>query len=553
MKHSIVIFIGLVCLFCLLVPASAIAAGTPAGTVITNFATMNYKDLAGNSYPAFNSNSISITVKQIAGVALTPPTSSHTSGDSTYQNYAVLVTNTGNGTDIFDLTVTSSQNWTPQIFLDANRNGVLDASEIAAGPITVTPTLAADSTIYLIKRIFIPKGTASGTIDLLTITATSQFKNTVTASGLCTTTISTAVVNMSKSVTPTNPQPGQTVTFTAGYSNNGTATALAAVATDPLNSSMTFVNGSIVTPNGTTASYNSSNRTITWNIGRIGGGQSGSMTFQVTVNPGVLAGSVISNQASLAYTDSANGSARNSTSPPSTITVAQIASGIATISPQTQSIDVGLKVQYRITLTNNGNAPDSTRFTSTSSLGLNWTYWIDANNDGIAGNAGDYIIQSSNTGAISPNGGILNLIAVATIPTLTSDRAVDSTRISFTSFSNPSIQATVIGVTTVKASIMSLVKSYAVVGGGEPIAGAKIVYTIAYHNNGTGAAASIVVSDIIPDHMTYATNSIKFNGNTQTDGVDGDFSQFNNGTVIVNVGGVGPGSSGTIEFSAIIR
>jgi uncharacterized repeat protein (TIGR01451 family) len=100
---------------------------------------------------------------------------------------------------------------------------------------------------------------------------------------------------------------------------------------------------------------------------------------------------------------------------------------------------------------------------------------------------------------------------------------------------------------------MSLVKSYAVVGGGEPIAGAKIVYTIAYHNNGTGAAASIVVSDIIPDHMTYATNSIKFNGNTQTDGVDGDFSQFNNGTVIVNVGGVGPGSSGTIEFSAIIR
>ena len=32
-----------------LAPSGAFAAGTPAGTVITNTATMNYKDLAGNA------------------------------------------------------------------------------------------------------------------------------------------------------------------------------------------------------------------------------------------------------------------------------------------------------------------------------------------------------------------------------------------------------------------------------------------------------------------------------------------------------------------------
>ena len=553
MKSSVAILIGLAGMLCLVIPATAIAAGTPAGTVISNFATMNYKDLAGNAYPAFNSNTISITVKQVAGVAINPPTSAHTSGDSTYQTYSIVVTNTGNGTDIFDLLVGSSQNWTPQLFLDANRNGVLDASERTAGPITVTPAIAADSTLYLIARIFTPANTVDGTIDLMTVTATSQFKNTVTVSGFYTTTNSAAVVSMSNAAAPTNPQPGQPVTFTVGYSNSGTAAALTAVGSDVLSTNLTFVNGSIVAPGGTTASYNSSNRTITWTIGRIGGGQSGTLTFQVTVNAGVLAGSVISNQAGLAFTDSANGAARNITSPSTSITVAQFVSGIPTINPQTQSIDVGLNAQYRITLQNNGNGPDSTRITTSSSLGLLWTYWVDANNDGIYGNDGDYTINVSNTGKILPNGGLLNLIAVTTIPALTPDHAIDSTKFTFTSLSNPAVSGTIVGVITVKAPVMSLVKSYAVFGGGESITGAKIVFTVAYHNNGTGAAQSIIVSDIIPTHMTYVANSIKYNGTAQTDDVDGDVAQFTSGVAIVNLGNVGAGASGTIEFSALIQ
>ena len=35
-----------------LLPSAVFAAGTPAGTVITNTATLTYKDLGGTTYPA---------------------------------------------------------------------------------------------------------------------------------------------------------------------------------------------------------------------------------------------------------------------------------------------------------------------------------------------------------------------------------------------------------------------------------------------------------------------------------------------------------------------
>ena len=89
MKPLFTTVIVLVCALCILVQTSAIAAGTRAGTVITNVATMNYKDLAGNSYPAFNSNTVTIVVQQVAGVAINPTTSSHASGDSTYHSYSI--------------------------------------------------------------------------------------------------------------------------------------------------------------------------------------------------------------------------------------------------------------------------------------------------------------------------------------------------------------------------------------------------------------------------------------------------------------------------------
>jgi uncharacterized repeat protein (TIGR01451 family) len=99
---------------------------------------------------------------------------------------------------------------------------------------------------------------------------------------------------------------------------------------------------------------------------------------------------------------------------------------------------------------------------------------------------------------------------------------------------------------------MSMVKSVTAVGG-RNIPGAVLVYTITYHNGGTGSAASIVISDNIPDKTTYVANSVKLNTVAKTDATDADEVIVGSGTIVVNVGNVGPGASGTIEFRTTIN
>ncbi len=69
--------IGLVSvLLCLLAFAgTAVAAGTPAGTAITNKATATYTDANNNVYTPVESNTVTVTVSQVAGVTTTPATS----------------------------------------------------------------------------------------------------------------------------------------------------------------------------------------------------------------------------------------------------------------------------------------------------------------------------------------------------------------------------------------------------------------------------------------------------------------------------------------------
>jgi fimbrial isopeptide formation D2 family protein/uncharacterized repeat protein (TIGR01451 family) len=552
MKVSFLLNLGAICLLVLLISGNALAAGTPAGTVISNFATMNYKDVGGNPFPAFNSDTVTIVVAQKAGVVVSPANASQVSGDSSYVYYPVVVTNVGNGTDVFDLASVSSQGWGPQLFQDSNRNGVLDSAELAAGAVTVTSSLDADSAFYLIARIFVPDGTPSNTQDQLTVTATSQFDNGVSDSGVYTTTVSTAVVDLDKSVDNNNPEPGQTVTYTVGYNNTGTSTALNSVLTDVLNTNLTLVNGSINITAGDSASYNSGNRTITWYISRIGGGESAQMTFQTTVNDGVPAGTVINNQAHLEYEDSVSGRPRKPDSPTIPITVKQKPGIDIAVTPPTKTQDVGLAVFYQITITNTGNFTDSASMSYTTSLPLTWTFYVDADNNGIAGDNGDYIWDRSNTGSLLQNESI-HIIAIDTIPTATPDGSIDTSFYTASSLNYPSTSDVDSSITTVRAPVMAMTKSVAVMGGGDPIPGATLIYTITYQNNGTGAANSVVVSDVSPTNTTYVGESVVLNSVGKTDQSGDDEVTVSGGIITVNIGTIAAGGSGTIEFKVTIN
>lgn len=539
MKRFVLLGLGPLCVLLLFTTAGLYAAGTPAGTVITNTATMNYKDLAGNSFPAVNA-SVSITVAQLAGVAVTPPTAAQTRGDSLFVYYPFTVTNTGNGTDKYSLTDLSTQGWGPVLFKDSNKNGVLDAGELAAGAVTQTDSIPEDSSQNFIARIFVPYPTPSGTVDSLHVTASSQYTPATSASGTYVTTITAAVVPLTKSANNHSPQPGQTITYTIGYHNTGTSPALNAVVTDTLSTDLTV---GTINDGGT---YNPANRVLTWNLGQINGGASGSVSFQAAVNtsPLVPATTVIHNVANVTFVDSTNGHHLGNPSPDEPVTVVEKGGLAATIAPAAITQDVGLVAQYEITLKNLGNFTDSASFAFTTSFGLGWAFFTDANGDGIV-NGTDHLITPADLGPIAQLDS-MKFIARDTIPHASPDRTVDTLKVTFTSLAHPAVTAASTGLLTIRAPQMTLTKTVGVVGGGLPVPGAQLLYTITYADTGSGAASGVVITDPIPANTTYdAVYGIKING------VAG--GSFGAGLVTVNLGTVAAGETKQITFQVTIQ
>ena len=526
--------------------ASVFAAGTPAGTVISNTATLSYKDLAGNSFPNVLAT-VTITVSQKAGVALTPATASQVVGDSVWAHYPFTVTNTGNGKDLFNLSSLSSKGWITVLFLDANKNGVLDPSEEGAGAVTATDSLPADSAAHFIARVFVPKGAPDLSHDTMTVSAVSSFNNTVSGSGLYATQVQRGIVSFSKSQDVSNPQPNQTITYTISYQNTGSGAATNFSVTDPLSVYLSLVNGSI-TGGG---SYNSGTRTVSWTFPSIASGASGSVSFQARVVAGVSSGTIINNQAHLAYTDSTNGSPKDTTSNTTAATVAFLSGLSSTIDPGAQTQDAGLPVLYHLEVINDGNASDSVSLAAASTRGFSWKIYVDINGDGIV-NGADSLVSLSKLGPIA-SGGSLKLIAVDTLLTSTADGTIDTTTFTFTSLTNSNSVTAQSGVTTVRAPVVTLTKTVAVVGGGLPVPGASLRYTITYSNTGTGASAQTVVSDPIPAFTAYTAESVHLNGVSKTDAASDDEVTVNGGTVTVTLGSVASGSSGTITFDVTIQ
>jgi uncharacterized repeat protein (TIGR01451 family) len=556
MKYNTLLYVGAIFALALLIPsAMTYAAGTPAGTVITNTAVLSYKDLGGNPYTN-DTASVQVTVGQLAGVAVTPGTASQIAGDSEYVYYPVTVTNTGNGPDAFNLTDISSHGWAVVLYQDLNRSHVMNPADSTAGAVTVTSTLAEDSSYYLIAKIFVPSGTASGTVDNDTVRAVSQWGLTTppgaTAYGVYTTSLEKAIFSLTKTGSPSTLQPDQTETYTIAYQDTGNGPALNVVISDTLNTNLTYV-ASSATGGGT---YNGANRTVSWSLGKVNSGGSGSFQFQATVNHGVVAGTVIPNVAVVTFTDSTDGHQKKTPTPAYNITVTQYTALYSIIYPVRlgiadsghtvkDTIDVGLRAAYEIILWNNGNSLDSAKEALTSSLPLlpGWKLYFDFNGDGIV-DGSDSAVNANDLGTLAANGGSENFLAFDTVAHSTPDTKVDTLTVVYTSISNNSTTSTVKGITLIRAPILTLQKTAADLGPiGRYVPGDTILYTISYSNTGTGAGQAIFITDPIPTHTTYVASSTTLNGVAVPD----------ISTTPVNVGTVASGASGNVKFKAIIN
>jgi uncharacterized repeat protein (TIGR01451 family) len=276
---------------------TAWALGTPAGTPITNQATVTYNDPLGNSFTAL-SNVVTTVVSQVASVDVAPDNATTTT-PSTTVTYAHTVSNLGNGPDTIDITTSSSQGWTVDLHFDLNGDGLYQVTDPALGDTDgdLTPdtgVLAANGTYAILARVTVPGGTVGGTVDVTTVTGTSSFNNAVSESATDTTSIQAPNLTVLKSVAPVGDQPpGTLLTYTVVVTNTGNTAASNVVLTDAIPSNTTYVLGSIVyngTPQSDAADldngdHNDTNpNAVTVNVGALAVAGSVTVEFQVTID-----------------------------------------------------------------------------------------------------------------------------------------------------------------------------------------------------------------------------------------------------------------------------
>jgi uncharacterized repeat protein (TIGR01451 family) len=360
--------------------------------------------------------------------------------------YPHTLTNTGNGSDNFTLTLAPAQSGAftltnTHIYLDANGDGIPDNfTDLTGTQVTVTPG-AANAFKFVITGT-VPSGATAGQTNNFSVTATSVFDNTKAASDTDVTTVTAnAVINLNKVISANSgASPSGPYTVTLTYTNSGNSTATTVNMSDALPAGMTYVAGSgrwsvtgatvLTDATGDVQpaagsphiDYSVTGSTITAIVDQVAPGISGQITFQINIASGIAPG-VLNNTATISYNDG-SGTTVSGNSNTFSFNVRQTAAvaiddGAGNATETVASAAQGSTVTFTDRVTNNGNGTDSFNITipaNTFPAGTVFTLYksdgvtplIDTNGDGIA-----------DTGPLAA-GAHYNVIVKAALPSGTS-------------------------------------------------------------------------------------------------------------------------------------
>lgn len=254
----------------------AFAAGTPVGTVIENTATVSF-DLAGTP-TTIQTNTTTVTVAERIDVVVTLQSAQiQVLPSDTNRELLFTVTNTGNGTETFSLSIDNllagddfdPTAAVPAIYFDTDASGDLTGADQAYAPGVNDPVLAADASVDVFLVNDIPAGVVNGNRGRSELTATSATGTGAAGTEYAgqgdggvdaivgTTTgeaavfgeyvVSDAQVAVTKGqavLDPfggTQPIPGAAITYTITVQVTGTGTATASTLSDAIPTYSTYV------------------------------------------------------------------------------------------------------------------------------------------------------------------------------------------------------------------------------------------------------------------------------------------------------------------------
>jgi len=288
-RRGIIVFLAT----CLLAAGTALAAGTPAGTVINNTASVS------STGHATVSASASFTVDRGINVLVTRKSDVNTAPTSTNVALSFLVSNTSNTSMRFALSAVSkpTNTWTMdnvRIYRDNNSSGSWDANDTLYTDAGTFGDLASDASLTVLVVADTPAGLEIGQTALYDLVATAVDAGTLnvsgqtagpntagvdtvfldvagsaagdaardgkhSATGAFVLTAAAVKVSLNKTVTTIDqwggslPIPGATLRYTIVATATGSGTAANVVISDPLPMNTTYIantlklNGSALT------------------------------------------------------------------------------------------------------------------------------------------------------------------------------------------------------------------------------------------------------------------------------------------------------------------
>lgn len=226
----------------LVASVSAVYALAPAGAEIGNQASATYRDANGDEQTV-TSESVVTTIVQVGGVDLvTDETRYVADGEEVF--LPLTLTNAGNGSDVFDLSLVSSTgdfscvSGSVQFFED---NGGVPGAVLAGGQ---TPAVPAAGDLQLFVSCEVPLGAGDDQQVVLNVQAVSGFDSTQTVDVDKTIIVTDSAFNVIKRIDPQSGPADVTVTVSLEYQNLGSTTEDLTI-TDDLDASFVYQGNAI--------------------------------------------------------------------------------------------------------------------------------------------------------------------------------------------------------------------------------------------------------------------------------------------------------------------
>jgi uncharacterized repeat protein (TIGR01451 family)/uncharacterized repeat protein (TIGR02543 family) len=292
--------------------------------------------------------------------------------------------------------------------------------------------------------------------------------------------------------------PGNTITYTIIYGNNGSANATGVAITDTLPISTSYVAGSIA-GNG---ADDTGNPILVWNVGTVPAGATGlQVSYAVTVDPGAAPGTDIANTALIANAlDSATSNENK----------VIVASAGLSIGPSNEEWGYpGQPMTYSHSIVNTGSVTDTVEITFSHSLRptTTTTLYHDLDGDGVR-DPGDPVITTA-TEALKA-GEEYDILLILTIPAEASGNDVNQTTITATSTLSPELTSKTVDTTHVHLVALDINKTAMPT---LPVAPeTAITYTLAFTNSGSATLNSVVITDSVPVSVTHSSLNVTSSG-----------------------------------------